>query len=65
VRHISDRVLVFKDGRIVEEGEAERVFAAPEHAYTKLLMSSTPAFRRSTLDNKIRTEGQVPEREIS
>jgi len=65
VRHISDRVLVFKDGRIVEEGEVERVFAAPEHAYTKLLMSSTPAFRRSTLDNKIRTEGQVPEREIS
>ncbi|CAN7748328.1 dipeptide ABC transporter ATP-binding protein [Caballeronia sp. LjRoot31] len=64
VRHISDRVLVFKDGRIVEEGEAERVFAAPEHAYTKLLMSSTPAFRRSYLDDKIRTEGQLPEHEM-
>jgi len=65
VRHLSDRVLVFKDGRIVEEGEAERVFATPEHAYTKLLMLSTPALRRSYPDDKVRTEGPVPEREMS
>ncbi|SOE94348.1 Oligopeptide/dipeptide transporter, C-terminal region [Burkholderia sp. D7] len=65
VRHLSDRVLVFKDGRVVEEGEAERIFAAPEHAYTKLLMSSTPAYRRSYLDDKDRAHGPVPEREMS
>jgi peptide/nickel transport system ATP-binding protein len=65
VRHLSDRVLVFKDGRIVEEGEAERVFATPEHPYTKLLMLSTPALRRSYPDDKVGTEGQVPEREMS
>jgi len=43
IRHLSDRVLVFKDGRIVEEGDVERVFARPQHAYTRLLMASTPA----------------------
>jgi peptide/nickel transport system ATP-binding protein len=47
VRHLSDRMLVFKDGRMVEEGETDRVFAAPEHAYTRLLMSATPALRRA------------------
>jgi peptide/nickel transport system ATP-binding protein len=65
VRHISDRVLVFKSGRIVEEGEAERVFATPEHAYTKLLMLSTPASQRSQNNAAVRTEGPVPEREMS
>jgi peptide/nickel transport system ATP-binding protein len=29
VGHLSDRVLVFKDGRIVEEGDAGRVFTEP------------------------------------
>jgi peptide/nickel transport system ATP-binding protein len=65
VRHISDRVLVFKDGRVVEEGEAERVFAAPEHAYTKLLISSTPALRRSYPNDKVRADGPVTESELS
>lgn len=65
VRHLSDRVLVFKDGRIVEEGDAERVFAAPEHAYTRLLMSATPALRRAEKNGPARTEAVVPEREMS
>ncbi|MDP9155697.1 MAG: ABC transporter ATP-binding protein [Pseudomonadota bacterium] len=56
VRHLSDRVLVFKDGRIVEEGDAERVFAAPEHPYTRLLMSATPALRRV----EERTPAEIP-----
>jgi len=45
VRHLSDRVLVFKDGQVVEEGPAERVFAAPVHAYTRLLLSATPSLQ--------------------
>ncbi|SAK67753.1 ATP-binding cassette domain-containing protein [Caballeronia ptereochthonis] len=42
VGHLSDRVLVFKDGHIVEEGDVERVFARPQHAYTRLLKASAP-----------------------
>jgi peptide/nickel transport system ATP-binding protein len=42
VRAITDRVLVMKAGRIVEEGPTGRVFEAPEHAYTKALIEATP-----------------------
>ncbi|WP_109476036.1 ABC transporter ATP-binding protein [Paraburkholderia sp. C35] len=47
IRHVSDRVLVFKDGRVVEAGDAQRLFDAPQHAYTRLLMSSAPSLRRA------------------
>ena len=64
VRHVSDRVLVFKDGRVVEEGDAERVFAAPEHAYTRLLMSATPALRRAEERAPVDLPAAALEREL-
>jgi microcin C transport system ATP-binding protein len=42
VRKIADTVCVMKDGRIVEQGTAERVFAAPQHAYTRALLAAEP-----------------------
>ncbi|GAB2842621.1 ABC transporter ATP-binding protein [Actinocorallia aurea] len=42
VRHVSDDVAVMADGRIVESGPAERVFAAPEHDYTRGLLAAAP-----------------------
>ena len=42
VRAITDRVLVMQKGRIVEQGETERVFNSPQHAYTKQLIAATP-----------------------
>jgi oligopeptide transport system ATP-binding protein len=38
VRALSDRIIVMKDGRIVEEGPAEDVVARPREAYTQELM---------------------------
>jgi microcin C transport system ATP-binding protein len=42
VRKIADRVCVMKEGRIVERGEVERVFTAPEHPYTRELLGAEP-----------------------
>ena len=35
---IADRIVVMKDGRIVEEGQREQIFRDPQHAYTKKLL---------------------------
>jgi microcin C transport system ATP-binding protein len=42
VRKIADRVCVMKDGKIVEHGDVARVFAAPEHPYTRALLAAEP-----------------------
>jgi len=42
VHKIADRVCVMKEGRIVEHGEVERVFNAPEHPYTCQLLNAEP-----------------------
>ena len=39
---ISDRIIVLHRGEIVEAGDPEQVVKHPEHAYTKLLISSVP-----------------------
>ena len=42
VRSVTDRVLVMKDGRIVERGETDVVFDTPQHPYTKDLIAALP-----------------------
>ncbi|MEV0597816.1 ABC transporter ATP-binding protein [Streptomyces sp. NPDC050315] len=42
VRHVSDRVVVMREGRFVEEGTVPEVFTAPRHPYTKELLAASP-----------------------
>jgi peptide/nickel transport system ATP-binding protein len=42
VRYFCDRVAVMRRGKIVEIGAAETICTAPEHPYTKALISAVP-----------------------
>ena len=42
VRAVCDRVYVLSEGRVVEQGTCESVFAAPQDAYTRTLIEAIP-----------------------
>ncbi len=41
VYRMSDRIMVMKDGQIVEQGRTEELFACPKEAYTQLLLQES------------------------
>lgn len=42
VHHLTERIAVMYLGRIVELGEAEQIYQAPQHPYTRALISAVP-----------------------
>ena len=62
IHHIADRVLVMKDGRIVERGDVENVFTAPQHPYTQQLLASLPALPHRERASASRGFGAEPHR---
>jgi oligopeptide/dipeptide ABC transporter ATP-binding protein len=62
VGHISDRIAVMYLGRIVEEGPAAEVMAAPLHPYTQALLSAAPTLgaRRKSGWRRIILPGDPP-----
>lgn len=44
IGHLSDRILVMKDGKVVEAGTPDEIFGRPAHPYTRELIASIPAF---------------------
>jgi oligopeptide transport system ATP-binding protein len=42
VRHISDRIAVMNEGKIVEQGTADQVCESPQDEYTKKLLAAVP-----------------------
>jgi oligopeptide/dipeptide ABC transporter ATP-binding protein len=43
VKSLTDSVVVMYRGRVVEEGPTERLFAEPQHPYTRALLDAIPA----------------------
>ena len=46
VRAMADTVLVLKNGKMVEYGEAEKVLNHPQDPYTKKLLAAVPRLKR-------------------
>lgn len=42
VHYLSDRIIVLKQGRVVERGSAEEVYRDPQQDYTRLLLDAAP-----------------------
>ena len=49
ISHLSDRVLVMKDGVVVEHGTPDDIFRRPAHPYTRDLIAAIPEFDPSAL----------------
>ena len=41
IRAVSHRILVMRDGRVIEAGETEQLFAAPQDSYTRTLLNAS------------------------
>ncbi|MEM1345378.1 MAG: ABC transporter ATP-binding protein [Pseudomonadota bacterium] len=54
VAEIADRAIVMRQGRIVEQGTAEKVLNRPDHPYTKALINAVP--RRRLRQDPLPTE---------
>ena len=42
VRTIADRVLVMHQGQVIERGDTETLWAAPQESYTQSLLAAVP-----------------------
>ena len=60
VRYLADRVAVMYLGQIVEEGDTERIFDAPQHPYTRGLLAAVPSADPRRRSVAARVLGDVP-----
>lgn len=60
MRHISDKLGIMYLGRIVEQGPASEIFAAPKHPYTQGLLNAIPKPDPNARRAFASIEGEVP-----
>ncbi len=60
IRYISDDVAVMYLGQIVEAGPIERVFASPQHPYTRALLNAIPQTDPSKRQRDLPILGELP-----
>jgi dipeptide transport system ATP-binding protein len=60
VRHIADEVMVIYLGHVVEMGARDAVFSAPQHPYTRALLSATPVAKPGAKRERIILTGDLP-----
>ncbi len=60
VRHVAQDVIVMYLGRAVEVGSKQDVFEAPQHPYTRALLSATPSAEPNARRDRIKLAGELP-----
>ena len=60
VKHVSDDIAVMYLGKIVEQADAQEIYAFPRHPYTKALLSAIPIPDPSRRGERIILSGDVP-----
>ncbi|MGQ7791291.1 dipeptide ABC transporter ATP-binding protein [Faunimonas sp. B44] len=60
VRFVADDVLVMYLGRPAEIAPVEAIFEAPQHPYTRALLSATPVADPDARREQIKLEGELP-----
>jgi peptide/nickel transport system ATP-binding protein/oligopeptide transport system ATP-binding protein len=60
VKHIADRVAVMNLGVIVETADAQTLFAAPRHPYSRALLSAIPLPKPRAKRSRIVLQGEMP-----
>jgi peptide/nickel transport system ATP-binding protein len=58
VARLADRVLVMRDGRVVEAGAPAMLLSAPRHAYTRKLIQAVPS--AASRGRRLSTAGEIP-----
>jgi oligopeptide/dipeptide ABC transporter ATP-binding protein len=61
VARLAQRVMVMYAGHIVEQGPTERVFRAPEHPYTDMLLGTMPPLQGTERPPLLQIEGTPPD----
>ncbi|MDA7921660.1 ABC transporter ATP-binding protein, partial [Verrucomicrobiales bacterium] len=57
---LADRVLVMKDGKVVERGDVEPIFNNPQEVYTQELLAAVPRLTDEPIAQPDRLEGAKP-----
>ena len=74
IRHISDRIAVMYQGKLVELGPTNELFGNPQHLYTKKLLAAAPiadpklareAMKKKVIQQKIELAEKFEWREVS
>lgn len=64
VEQLADRVVVMRDGAIVEQGDRDAIFDAPQSEYTRALLSAIPTLTRTetgvSLNWRFGQDGNAP-----
>jgi peptide/nickel transport system ATP-binding protein len=59
VRHVADQVGVMYLGRLVEVADKAKLFEAPQHPYTRMLLEAIPKMKHAG-EARIPVQGEVP-----